>query len=95
MHSLVASVDGQIPWLLSGRPAISKFELSRGRDGENEPDSVGEESVCFVSFLTELSHEEFSHTATGCPSLWDSAARHTSQRFWCLIPFSASVRKNN
>ena len=46
-----ASVDGRISWLLSGRPAISKFGLSRGRDRKKEPDSVGEESVCFVSFL--------------------------------------------
>lgn len=24
-------MDGRIPWLLSGRPAASKFGLSRGR----------------------------------------------------------------
>ena len=46
VRSSVASVDGRISWLLSGRPAISKFGLSRDRDRENEPDSVGEgESV--------------------------------------------------
>ena len=32
VHSTVASVDGRIFWLLSGRPAISKFGLSRDRD---------------------------------------------------------------